>query len=46
MRKRFVINDTQFTIDSGLASEGKTELDEVLKMLQENAPIWQALGGR
>ena len=46
MRKRFTLSDTQFTMDTSLYEEGKTQLDDVVKMLHDNAPIWQALGGR
>jgi hypothetical protein len=46
MRKRFTISDSQFSVDTGLESEGKADLDEAKKILQDNAPFWQGLGGR
>lgn len=46
MRQRFTIPDTQFTMDSNLYNEGKTQMDEVKQLLEDNTPIWQALGGR
>jgi hypothetical protein len=46
MRRRFVITDTQFTMDNSLYEEGQREMDELKKTLNDNAPIWQALGGR
>lgn len=46
MRQRFTISDTQFTMDSNLYTEGKNELEEARRMLEDNSPIWQALGGR
>lgn len=46
MRKRFQLAETQFSADTSLYDEGKSQLDEVLQMLKDNSPIWQALGGR
>lgn len=46
MRRRFVITDTQFTMDNSLYEEGKAEMEELKKTLTDNSPIWQALGGR
>ena len=46
MRKRFTISDSQFSVDTNLESEGKSDLEEAKKILQDNAPFWQALGGR
>jgi hypothetical protein len=46
MRQRFTITDTQFTTDNSLHAEGVAQMEEAKKMLEENAPIWVALGGR
>ena len=46
MRKRFQITDTQFTVDTGLEAEGKADLEEVKKLLQDNAQFWQGIVGR
>ena len=46
MRDRFVITDSQFTMSNSLHSEGVAQMAEVMTMLEQNSPIWQALGGR
>ena len=46
MRNRFTIAETQFTMSEGLHNEGVAQMAEVQKMLEENSPIWQGLGGR
>ena len=46
MRTRFTISDNQFTMSDGLHTEGVAQMADVQKMLEENSPIWQGLGGR